>query len=276
MSRVRRGIDAEAALGARVGGGEASDRSVALVLAERVGAYRRQLSIDLMVIDRLLHSGRADAALSALEEQREALRVFVGDVEAVLGQAGRPAPGTRRRVRAPLEPAATAGIARRVMAVALAASALVWLVALGPMQSTPRPQLTGAQEQVTHEELAAARQRLEQLQRAPGDVALVEQARDLHDRLLSLPEAALVRADVRAEVEGILQREHETLLDRRRLPQVRVLLDEVRALRASLLPPASEVAGGSPVQLPVTQEPVAPRGDHPRQVPPAPPPRQRP
>lgn len=267
VSTVGRGLDAE---GARVGGGGDWDRPVEQALAERIGAYRRQLSIDLMVIDRLLDSGRPDAALTALEDQREALRVFVGDLQTVMGQvAPRPARGRRGRVRTPPEPTATAGVARRVVAVALAASALVWLVSLDPMRAAPAgPQLTAAQEHITHHELAQARQRLEQLQRVPGEGELVEQARDLHDRLLSLPNAALVRADVRAQVEGILQREHETLLDRRALPQARVLLDEVRALRASLLPPGSEVAGGPSVQPPVSQEPVAPLGDDSQQRPP--------
>lgn len=259
------------------GSDDAADRPLPTVASDRIGAYRTQVSIDLTVIDVLLRSGKADAALWVVEDQREALRTLASDLDAAVARAtsagteageatarapvGRRAPGPTR-----------VALMRRAVAVGIAALGLVWMASSDVFRAAPDGELTGAQQRAARDELAAARQRLEELQRLPGGIQLVNRSRELHDRLLSLPASALERPEVRAEVERILRREQEALGDRVQPPQLRVLLDEIRALRASLLPQVHDprVPRLPPVQPPVPAEDVSPRGQSSAESPSAP------
>ncbi|MDP8971317.1 MAG: hypothetical protein M3N52_12645 [Actinomycetota bacterium] len=232
------------------------------------------MSIDLAVIDLLLSSGQADAALWVLDDQREALRTLASDLDAAVARAT--SAGSEAGEATPLAPVARRAsgpsrvdLVRRAVAVGLAALGLVWIASAHVFRAAPDGQLTGAQQRAAPDELAVARQRLEELQHVPGGVQLLDRSRDLHDRLLSLPESALQRPEVRAEVERILRREQEALGDRLQQPHLRVLVDEIRALRASLLPRADESGAPRlpPVQPPVPAEDVSPRGQTPAESP---------
>jgi hypothetical protein len=271
-------------------------------VARRTEELRARTSSDLQLVDALVRAGAERAAAEALSDYERVLRAYAAELDRVVADAAveRAAedalvatPGAAHDEPGALvlplpvpEPPATAPSAapavaaedegaevvplpaarpgrRRSVAGALVAAMLAAAVVV-PIARLPEGQLTSAEVE-GRAELAQARQRLASLQSSPvvAPVTVTAHARDLHDRIFALPDAALQHEEVRAELRELLDLEQRALEDvAPHEPEALDLLEELRAIRLTLaldLPDGvRDPVGGVAEQLPEVRSPGTP------------------
>ena len=227
----------------------AATRRLAEQLSARSQVFRMRTAMDFTLIASLLRIGRPAAAERALDGHREALRIYAQDLGALVAEAAAEREAEAALVEGELDdlaalpevaeptpPAATGRSPRRGLAGVLAAAALAVVGMVAPGLRPPVPVASDPEEALAAAQLAAARQRLANLQAAPAQPDdVIAEARELHDRILALPPDLLADQEVREQVDRILVDEQRTLNSLAPAhPESRALLEEVRALRATL------------------------------------------
>lgn len=227
-------------------------------------AQRARLHHDLERVDSLLQAGEREQAAELLAEYEGVLRAYAAELERIVAQAVvvREAEAFTAEAAADDDPSApeteadtpeiVASDARdghaddprlplpgRVVLRTLAAAGtavVVGLAALVPSIRTQPPSADVDEILVVAEQLTAARDRLLALSDEPsGAVQAAVAAHELHDHILGLHSQTLADDTIRAQIDEVLALEAQMLEElAERAPEIRRLLSEIRALRASL------------------------------------------
>jgi hypothetical protein len=131
-------------------------------LRDRADAYRDDASVDLALVDVLVRMDQLEAAAKTLDEHRSSLHALAQDLQVVVADAAVEREAERvycTSMRA-LEPRRGARLRRRLVALTGAAAVFAALL-LPSVRISPRTMLAGIHDRVTHDEVAAARERLE-------------------------------------------------------------------------------------------------------------------
>jgi hypothetical protein len=259
-------------------------------VAQRTGDLRHRTEVDLTIAAALVEAGEDAAASDVIGEYQRVLRAWAQDLDRIVGAAaaereaeavldeaigepsdltepaevldaaGPPPSATSRtdphRAPAP-HPPRRAGV-RRVLSGALTAAVIAAAVLTPQLRAGSASTQLAAAEGEARAELDIARQRLSSLQEGPAAPQLVTaEARELHDRILALPPAALEREVVREQVRQLLDLERTALEEvAADSPDAVDLLDEIRAIRASLALDEVRVPGSTPLPAAVPEEAV--------------------
>lgn len=133
-------------------------------LRDRAEAYRADANVDLALVDVLVRMDQLEAAAKTLDEHRASLHAMAQDLQVVVADAAveREAERVYDTCLGRLQPQSshTARLRRRV--VALTGAAAVFLALLLPSSRiSPRTVMASIDDRATHDEVAAARSRLD-------------------------------------------------------------------------------------------------------------------
>lgn len=133
-------------------------------LRDRADVYRADACLDLALVDVLVRMDQLEAAARTLDDHRASLRAMAQDLQVVVADAAVEREAERvydaclRQLRSGA--AETGHLRRRVVALTGAAAVFVALL-LPSTRMSPRTILASIEDRVTHDEIAAARSRLD-------------------------------------------------------------------------------------------------------------------
>jgi hypothetical protein len=170
-------------------------------LRDCADAYRADASVDLALVDVLVRMDQLEAAAQTLDEHRASLHAMAKDLQVVVADAAVEREAERvydsclRQVRSGA--GQVGGLRRRLVALTGAAAVFVALL-LPSSRVFPRTTLASIEDRVTHDEVAAARSRLDAA-RSTADALRADR-----QNLPVVAPAALRDPAVRKQVRAIL------------------------------------------------------------------------